>query len=88
MPNFLLIAENHIQQGDHSYPLISLKKQDIFVISYLAVSLIFMVYLNAMAAQRMPETKALPDYFHEKFPIADAIRNSKYFGEGQISNVA
>ncbi|KAH0794890.1 phosphatidylcholine:ceramide cholinephosphotransferase 2-like isoform X6 [Histomonas meleagridis] len=47
-----------------------------------------MVYLNALTAQRMPETTALPDYLHEKFSIAKSLRESKYYGNYQISNIA
>ncbi|OHT14943.1 hypothetical protein TRFO_14585 [Tritrichomonas foetus] len=70
------------------FNLLSFQKQDLFLAVFLAISLVMMVLFNALAAQRMPFVTALPDFFHEKFHIDNALRTSPSYGSFQYSNIA
>lgn len=61
--------------------------QTYFIAFVFPFSILLMTYVNAVAAQRMPITSALPDIVHEMFPYAEIIRNSPSFTVLQPSNI-
>lgn len=73
---------------DWPYPfnLVSLTRQDVILIIYLMMSVVTMTTVNGFAAQRIPLTKALPDFIQDHFFVADYLREN-ITSPFQISNV-
>ena len=83
--NFTQIAED--SSKDVHYSIFSCQTQDLVVVVYFTASVFTMVLMNALAAQRMPDTAPLPDVFHESFAIAQQMRSSPTFGSMQYPNI-
>lgn len=64
----------------------SFTKQDIALYAFVFSSVIFMVLLNAVAAQRVPIAYPLPDVIHNRFMVSKCIRIKITKAISQISN--
>lgn len=65
----------------------NISKQNYFIGIFLPLSLLIMMYSNAVAAQRMPIQPALPDIFQEEIAISLRFRSDSSLIQFQFSNM-